>query len=180
MEQDVLERLRFTPKGEDPAFWPIRVLNELEYYLTIKDDSLAGSAARAIGEKYAPYEESIRRVKTAYSILCYPHCKYDGWKQQIGAQLESRRQLFGEDQVELNDQELNALGQITSARNIPFNDKKRVYSHSEVPIAPYINPFGKRHMTTEEIRKELNQNEDKKADSFSMQGKKQPWRAAGK
>lgn len=157
MEQDAFKKLSFTPNGEDPAFWPIRVLNEVSYYISVKDQFSNGTFTRAMGEKYAPLEETIQQVKTAYSILAYPHCQYEGWQYEIGRELEIDRQLRGRDQVELTDNELQILGQLTTTRKIPFNPEKRIYYFSEVPIAPNIDPFGRRHMTTEEIRKMIPQ-----------------------
>ena len=94
MDPEILRKLSYTPRGEDRAFWPIRVLNELEDYISIKDEPSASPITRAIGQKYAPYEESIHHVKTAYSILAHPRCQYEGWKEQIETQLELNRQSF--------------------------------------------------------------------------------------
>jgi hypothetical protein len=157
MGQEVFDKLSFTPEGQDPAFWPIRVLNELEYHILVKDDPTLGPVTRAIGEKYAPYKETIQRVRTAYSILAYPYCRNEALKEQIGAGLELERQGLGQDQVELNDQELKILSQLAAARKMPFHPERRVYPYSEVPISPGIDPFGRRHLTTEEIRKMIPQ-----------------------
>lgn len=168
MDQEILKKLSHTPKGEDPVYWPARVFNELEYYISIKDDLTVGFAARAIGEKYAPYQESIRKVKTAYTILSHPHCQESsswvarGWQYQIESELERDRQTYGREQVELTDPEFQILNLITTARKIPLDPEKRVYSYSEVPIPPWIDPYGRRHMTTQQIREYLNQNENGK------------------
>jgi len=166
MDQEILRKLSYTPKGEDPVYWPVRVFNELEYYISIKDDFTVGPAARAVGRKYAPYQESIRKVKTAYAILSHPHCQESsnwrvrGWQYQIESELERDRQTYGREQVELTDPEFQILNLITTARKIPLDSEKRVYSYSEVPIAPQIDPYGRRHLTTEEIRQELSQNDE--------------------
>ena len=41
------------------------------------------SLPREIGERFAPFQEHIRNVKTAYEILAFPHCKYQGWRDLI-------------------------------------------------------------------------------------------------
>src|SRR6516162_6391209 len=79
-------------------------------------------------------KESIRRVKTAYEILAYPHVKEGGRKDAIQAELLQDRQSFERDQVELTDEDLRALSKLTAARNIPFDTQKRIYKYSEVPV----------------------------------------------
>lgn len=159
MDPEVLKKLSYTPRGEDPVFWPLRVFTELNYYISVKDEA-PNPDARTIGNKYAPFQESINRVSTAYSIVAHRHCRYEGWKEQIEANLERDRQTYGRDQVALTGPEIQFLNQITTARKIPLDPKKRVYSYSEVPIASHIDPYGRRRMTTEEIRQELSQNDD--------------------
>jgi hypothetical protein len=134
---DIFGKLSETPAGEDPAFWPIHVLNEINYYILNREHAsnkpgLWGVPPREIGEKYAPIQENIRRVKTAYEILAYPHCKDWGRRDNIEAELERDRQSFERDQVELSDAELTVLSKLTAARKIPFNPEKRVYTYSEV------------------------------------------------
>jgi hypothetical protein len=136
--QDLFGKLRETPAGEDPAFWPVHVLNEINFYILHRDypgndrPGIWGISAREIGEKYAPIQENIRKVKTAYEILAYPHCKDWGRRDNIEDELESDRRAFERDQVELSDAELKILSNLTAARNIPFNPEKRVYKYSEV------------------------------------------------
>ena len=81
-------------------------------------------------------KETIRKVKTAYEILAYPHCK--DWRRQdnIEAELERDRQSFERDEVELNDEELRALSKLTAARNIPFDPQKCLYKAAEVLGTP--------------------------------------------
>jgi hypothetical protein len=38
MEKKVYDELSRTPAGEDPAFWPIHVLNEMNYYVTTRHE----------------------------------------------------------------------------------------------------------------------------------------------
>jgi hypothetical protein len=179
MDPEILRKLSHTPKGEDPAYWPVRVFNELDYYIAVKDDPTVGSVTRAIGEKYAPFQESIRKVKTAYAILSHSHCQESaswrvrGWQYEIEAGLERDRQTYGRDQVTLTDPEFQILNQITTARKITLDPEKRVYSYSEVPIAPWIDPYGRRRMTTQEIRDQLNP-EAKKQTVFPPTDKQRP------
>ena len=154
MDPEILKKLSHTPEGEDPLFYPLYVLNEMLYHIATRTDpATAGSITRAIGEKYAPYQASIRRVRTAYTILAYPHLTYyKPWQTHIEGELETDRQLAGRDQVELTDDERLALSRLATAKQLPFDSDKKVYSYSEVPISPGIDPCGRRHLTTEAIR----------------------------
>src|SRR5687767_7722028 len=135
---DVFGKLSETPSTEDPAFWPVRVLNELNYMIVNRDEATPGARnvwgvpAREISERFAPFQEHIRKVKTAYEILAFPHCKYQGWRDLIDDELYRDQQAFERDQVELNDAELAILSRLAAAKNIPFNPEKRVYQYDEV------------------------------------------------
>jgi hypothetical protein len=111
----------------------------------------------AIGEIAASIQEPLRKVKTAYEIMAYPYCKQEGRRFCIESALESDRQAYGRDQVELNDEELGMLSKLAAVRRMTFDPQKRIYNYSEVPLSPYINPYGRRHMKTDEIRKWLNE-----------------------
>jgi hypothetical protein len=136
--RDVFGRLSETPPREDPAFWPVRVLNELNYMILERDHAatdtphLWGVSAREMGERFAPFQEHIRNVKTAYEILAYPHCKSAGSREVIESELARDQHSFERDQVELNDAELAILNRLAAAKNIPFNPEKRVYQYDEV------------------------------------------------
>jgi hypothetical protein len=144
--RDVFGKLSETPPTEDPAFWPVRVLNELNYFIVERDhasDTLNvwGVNPRELGERFAPFQEHIRKVRTAYEILAYPHCKSQGSREVIEAQLAQDQHSFERDQVELNDAELAILSKLTAARNLPFNPEKRVYQYEEVfHPSPDIEP----------------------------------------
>jgi hypothetical protein len=135
--KDTFGKLSETPPTEDPAYWPVRVLNELNNFIVERDDasdtiSTWGVNPRELGERFAPYQEHIRNVKTAYEILAYPHCKYEGSRELIESELARDQGVFERDQVELNDAELAILSKLTAARNLPFNPEKRVYQYDEV------------------------------------------------
>jgi hypothetical protein len=145
--RDVFSRLSETPGGVDPAFWPAQVLNELNYMILHRDEAPPGALGvwnvpeREVGERFAPYQEHIRKVKTAYEILAFPHCKSSGSRELIDGELARDQQSFDRDQVELNDAELAILSRLAAARNIPFNPEKRVYHYDEVfHPSPDIEP----------------------------------------
>jgi hypothetical protein len=136
--QDLFGKLSETPEGEDPAYWPIHVLNELNHHILNKDHpgnerpGLWGISSREIGERFAPMQDHIRKVKTAYEIIAYPHCKFVGRRENIEDELARDQQSNDQDQVELNDAELQILTKLASARKIPLNPDKHVYKYDEV------------------------------------------------
>jgi hypothetical protein len=87
---------------------------------------LWGVSAKEVGERFAPYAQHIRNVKTAYEILAYPHCKSEGSRELIEGELAQDQHSNERDQVELNDAELAILSRLAAAKNIPFDPEKRV------------------------------------------------------
>ena len=132
LDEKLFGRLSQTPSGEDPAFWPVRVLNELNYLILDRGPGNSGP----IGEKFAPLKETVQNVTTAYEILAYPHCKYIGSREIIEEQLrmKQRREI---EAVELNDAEFSVLRKLAAARKIPINPEKRRYNFSEVFNPPH-------------------------------------------
>ena len=145
--KDAFGKLSEISPTEDPAFWPVKVLNELHAMIVERDDvapnarNVWGVPIREVGERFAPFQEHIRQVKTAYEILAYPHCKYEGSRELIEGELARDQRSFERSQVELNDAELTILSRLTAAKNLPFNPEKRVYQYDEVfHPSPDIEP----------------------------------------
>jgi len=145
--RDAFGKLSETPPREDPAFWPVKVLNELHAMIVERDDfapnarNVWGVSIREVGERFAPFKEHIRNVKTAYEILAYPHCKYAGSREVIEGELAQDQHSNERSQVELNDTELTILSGLAAAKNLPFNPEKRVYQYDEVfHPSPDIEP----------------------------------------
>ena len=145
--QDAFGKLSETPPREDPAFWPVKVLNELHAMIVERDDfapnarNVWGVSIRELGERFAPFKEHIRQVKTAYEILAYPHCKSAGSREVIEAELAQDQWSNERDQVELNDAEFAILSRLAAAKNLPFDPEKRVYHYDEVfHPSPDIEP----------------------------------------
>jgi hypothetical protein len=97
-------KLSETPPHEDPAYWPAYVLDKLNGYIDSTGEYTADSRLEALdmnirelGERLTPMQEPIQKVTTAYKILAYPHCKYEGNRQVIEDNLE--RRAFGDSYV---------------------------------------------------------------------------------
>jgi hypothetical protein len=144
-------KLSETPSGEDPAYWPINVLNKINAAIVDRDhasdDPLKnpwGLNTRELGERFAPMQEHMQKVKTAYEILAYPHCKNELSRENIEDELRRDRESNERDQVELSDAEFQILTKLAVARKLPFNPEKRVYKYDEVfhpsqPIEPALD-----------------------------------------
>lgn len=170
-----IERANISPPGEDPAYWPTKMFLEFNDLL-LNREYIRDKEKRAFAEKLAALQETINNVDAAYKITAYLQCKQPHLQKSIAFSLELDREGHGRDQVTLTDAEMEILRRLCKTpryaltidetrRNkepvamplpqIPFNPEKRVYRYAEVPIAPDMNPLGKRHLTTQEIRRRI-------------------------
>jgi hypothetical protein len=142
-------------KDEESTWHPINVMREMQNEINMRQ---YGPVTNELIEQWSSWNESIRKIDTAYRILAYPYLVIQGIGLDIiHDDLESDRQLYGRDQVTLSDPELLILGRLITTHNnlIHFDSQRHTYKYSDVPIPTYINPYGKRHMTTEQIHSSL-------------------------
>jgi hypothetical protein len=135
----VYEKLSRIPKGEEPAFWPVRVLNELEYTANPYE-----FPDRPRTRQWAPFYESVQRVKRAYEVLAYPHVRYEAWRELIEDDLQFDQKYNKRDTIELTDQEAVILHKLARAGRVPIDPLQRTYDYHEVfhptkPLAPLLN-----------------------------------------
>lgn len=157
--QNVIDTSSNVPQGEEPAWWPIRVLYELDDLITYRNISILSSRKAELAAKLAPIHDSIRKIKTAYSIIAYPHSRL--MQSAISSQVahdQRNLQIDGTPRsaFELNDTELGVLRRLcdtpryTQAHRdergryyesplktihppIPFDLQRRIFRYSEVP-----------------------------------------------
>ncbi len=167
-----IEKASVIPVGEDPAFWPALMLAEFRDVIAEREH-IRDAQKREYIERLAAMKDTLREVETAYKIIAYPHCTERTSRKIIGTSLETDRQAYGRDQVTLTDAELDILRRICetpryaltvdeSGRQkepvavplpkLPFNPQQRVYSYASVPVPPFVDPYQRRHLSTEEIR----------------------------
>jgi hypothetical protein len=135
VEQKGLFKKSFTPNGEDPAYYPVILLNELNYFIVNREDiknNHGGGQYAEIGEHWAPMKETLRKIKTAYEIIAHPFCREEGRRYAIESELERDQNSFDRRSVELNEEELGMLSKLATARGLPCIPEKRVYEYSEV------------------------------------------------
>jgi hypothetical protein len=117
VEQKGLLKKGFTPSGEDPAYYPVVLLNELNYFIVNREDiknNPGGGKYAAIGEHWAPMKDTLRKIKTAYEIIAYPFCRQEGRRFGIESELALDQQSFDRRSVELNEEELGMLNNVSS------------------------------------------------------------------
>jgi hypothetical protein len=142
--EKLVEKSSVSPSGQDPAFWPIRMLNEFDD-LIISRDYISNQHKAELARKLTPIKDSIQKVTRAYAIAAYPQCKDWGRREDIEWQLRADRQHLGRDSVQLDDAELEIVQQLcetpryalhrdteTLQPPIPFDPQKRTYNYSEV------------------------------------------------
>lgn len=175
---ELITRSRMVPESEDPAYWPAHMLVEFRDFIQNRDH-IPNQRKRAYMEQLAPIEEMIRRVEIAYKIIAYPHIQRRGLQEYIGVFLETDRQTYGRDQIELTDRELTIVQQLCETPRyaitrdpatrykavvpvlqpkIPFDPNQRIYQYGGIPVPDFTNPLGRRHLTTEQIRRIITQN----------------------
>src|SRR4051812_28574136 len=71
-KQGIYEKLTRIPKGEDPAFWPVRVMSELLY---VTDPNELPD--HTLPKQWAPFRDSFSKVRMAYQVLAYKHTRSD-------------------------------------------------------------------------------------------------------
>lgn len=157
--ENVIETSSNVPQGEDSAWWPIRVLFELDDTVTHRQRSILSPRKAELAAKLAPIHDSIRKIKTAYSIVAYPHTNL--MRRAVSEQVAHDQKILQIEgtprtQFELNDTELGILRRLCetprytdSKRDdhsrhyaspikmihplIPFDPQRRMFRYSEVP-----------------------------------------------
>jgi hypothetical protein len=121
----------YMPKGEDPTWYPLDVMHELQGHLDRKAQQSGQDTARA--EKFASWKESIQKLQMAYEIIAFPHFEEltRGYAVMELA-WDSLQKGPNNAPGELNDEERSILGRLTVARGLPFDPEKRAYRYAEL------------------------------------------------
>ena len=137
--ETAFESLRKVPLGEEPAYWPVRVMVELDY-LTCGD-----TPDSRLTQEWAPFRRSMLRVKRAYEVLAYPHVKYEGHRYAMRSDLYRDYDHNDRDHITLDDAELPILKKLAVSADIPFDQQRRIYNYADILPdlhALYNNPGG--------------------------------------
>ena len=143
----------WAPKGRDPDSYPIEAMKQIQSEVTERIQRQYDAAKHfsplrqsdvldaIIIDKLWDLKISIYNVERAYEIIAYPICKNQELKISIKKDLEKEGHMG---RIELNEEELEAIGKMTTIRGIPFDPEKRVYAYYEVP--GYTSPMFRRHL----------------------------------
>ena len=124
--ETAFESLRKVPLGEEPAYWPVRVMVELDY-LTCGD-----TPDSRLTQQWAPFRQSMLRVKRAYEVLAYPHVKGEGHRYAMRSDLYRDYDHNDRDRITLDDTELTVLKTFAVSADIPFDAQRRDYNYADI------------------------------------------------
>lgn len=130
--QNIFDRAHHPQPLSDPKFYPIELLGSTENFIL----SGRGPTHEEARHKLIPMSETIRKVKTAYEILAYPHCRDLSDRTFIKGDLMLDMDIHERHSVQLTDKENMLLATLLKITNIPSVPRKATYSHSEVLTSP--------------------------------------------
>jgi hypothetical protein len=151
----------YTPKGEDPTWYPLEVMHELQDDLDIKIHQAGGDTDRA--EKFAAWKKSLKKIEMTYHIIASPHSDNPGYAVINILLVDDAKEHPNIDvqeyphrgPIDLNDEERSIIGRLTLARGLPFDPGKRVYNFLELSILSEAQ-----HVVMEEEARRLRQEVD--------------------
>ena len=121
----VVEQSSVAPQGQDPAYWPSRVLFEFDALASGDRAYIKDKAKYELAGKLAPIKDSIKKVRTAYQIVAYPACTSENMREAIEGEIQMDQEIHERDQVELGSGEAEILRQLCEApRYALYNDQK--------------------------------------------------------
>jgi hypothetical protein len=140
----------WAPKGRDPESYPIEAMKEIQSELTERIEKqyaaseylpevlIQGVQMKAVDQilidKLYSLRESARKIERVLEIIVYPVLQNQELKKNIKEDLMDDTKRYGRrSDVELNDEELEAIGKLTRVRLLPFDPEKRLYEYSQVP-----------------------------------------------
>ena len=133
----------YTPKGEDPAWYPTKIMTEAQSLAGMKDYKTGHE--KDLGARLAPHKKNLRNVEMAYEIIAYPLLKSSEYGLEVASAVRDAQANPNVDieenphraPVTLDDAELKLLGIISQARGVPFNPEKRVYKYNDLVARLY-------------------------------------------
>lgn len=126
-----------TPKGEDPTWYPIQVMSEMQHDLAMR--AYRNTQDKTLAEKLTAWKESIGKVEMAYEISAFPRLERD-YSLEVRDKIRDAQEHPNTDAqeyphrapIKLNSEELSTLGKIARARGLSFDAEKRIYRYSEL------------------------------------------------
>jgi hypothetical protein len=138
MKQEVFDKLRSTPDKAERAVLPIEIMSHMKYLIGMR--KYKSGHEKELGEKLAPYRQSIQKLEMAYEIIAYDLLQQTGNALSTNELIRDAQMYPNKDiqeypnraPIELNDEELRILGSLAKIMELPLNPEKRVYSYLEL------------------------------------------------
>jgi hypothetical protein len=113
-------------------------MDEMRYTIAMRDYKTGRE--KELGEKWAPWKQSIEKLISAYEIIAYPLLErsyYGNATRELARDAQAHPDIDTQEHpnraaIELNDEELRVLGMLTQARGLPFDPEKREYRYTEL------------------------------------------------
>jgi hypothetical protein len=138
MKQEVFDKLRSTPDKTERAVLPIEIMSHMKYLIGMRE--YESGHEKELGEKLAPYRQSIQKLEMAYEIIAYDLLQQTGNALSTNELIRDAQMYPNKDvqehpnraPIELNDEELRILGSLAKIMELPLNPEKHVYSYLEL------------------------------------------------
>ena len=138
MKQEVFDKLRSTPDKAERAVLPIEIMSHMKYLIGMRE--YKSGHEKELGEKLAPYRQSIQKLEMAYEIIAYDLLQQTGNALSTNELIRDAQMYPNKDvqehpnraPIELNDEELRILGSLAKIMELPLNPEKHVYSYLEL------------------------------------------------
>jgi hypothetical protein len=134
IRQEVVNKLDPKQPAVKRASQVLKTMGEIQYL--IGTWQFKTGQDRAVGEKMAPFDSSIKRIEMAYQIVAYPLLEETGDGSNIDELVRDAQEHPQKDIEEhphrapftLNDQEAGILGQLARATGLTPDPKRQEYS----------------------------------------------------
>lgn len=143
IKQEITDKLNPGQSVTENASQIIQTMDEIQYLIGMRQYKTGRD--KAIGEKLAPFKDSIQKLEMAYLIVAYPLLEETRYRTVISEYVRDAQEHPGKDIEEyphrapfaLNDEEHIILGQLTRKADIAIDPQKRVYDFIE--LVPWLD-----------------------------------------
>jgi hypothetical protein len=128
----------YAPRGVNPVEYPLTVFDEARYLIRSKDRQ--SGYEKDLGERLAPFEVALQKVRMAYDIISYPLLEDSARGISTRELIRDTKAHPGIDThefahrepIRLDLIERKILGRIASDRGLRFDPGKSVYAYTDL------------------------------------------------
>jgi hypothetical protein len=156
IKQEVVNKLDPAEPAEERASQILETMSNLQYLIAMQQYNTG--QAKAVGEKLAPFGDSIKKLEMAYEIVAYPLLEKTRDGAAIREGVQDAQEHPNKDPEEhlhrapfkLNDEEMRVLGQLARATGLPHDPEKHAYTYTE--LIPRLDARSKAIMDSDKVR----------------------------